>query len=374
MTDRITRVIAYVNHIFDNIVDPDERRDAYIHSYGVSHCCALLAAKRSLNAELATAIGLLHDVFRYKTGISAWHSQNGAEMIRVAFKYALKDLFTEEEQTIIKSAIYHHANKNIIHDEYDELLKDSDILQRLSLDNTFGWYYGQRLLSVMNELSLQTPKITILAEGEPSTDSFSQSLVGDIAERLANKHIIGDRLDSDYLNIIRYYPEESAFDELYNAWCAAFVYHCCLEAGLALPIRVPHTADEVASYRFACVKAWYEWGMDLGYCYFENEDFEPQHGDIVIYNNILARDADSNGSAECDHMGIVISCHGNQLMVAEGNADNRNVSAILSRKRDHTIYCYIRIPENYSYDGWKIDYKTGKQRIEHYEAISLSQD
>lgn len=91
-------------------------------------------------------------------------------------------------------------------------------------------------------------------------------------------------------------------------------------------------------------------------------------------DNILARDADSNGSAECDHIGIVISCHGDHLMVAEGNADNRNVSAILSRKRDHTINCYIRIPENYSYDGWKIDFKTGKQRIEHYEAISLSQD
>src|SRR5690554_6145210 len=111
MTDRIDSVRVYVDNIFDHIEDEDEKRDAYIHSYGVSLCCVLLAAKRGLNTELAAAIGLLHDVYRYKTGISALHSQNGAEMVRVAFKYIMKDIFSDYEQTIIKSAIYHHANK-----------------------------------------------------------------------------------------------------------------------------------------------------------------------------------------------------------------------------------------------------------------------
>ena len=262
MTDRTERVRAYANSIFDRIENGEEKRAAYIHSYGVSHCCALLAVKRGLDLELAAIIGLLHDVYSYKTGVIAWHSQNGAEMVRVAFKYVLADLFSEEEQTIIKSAIYHHANKDIVHDDYDELLKDSDILQRLSFDTTYGWAYGQRLRCVMKELSLSTSIITVLPKKETSIKPFEQSLVGDIAEALAEKKIIGERLNADYMKIIRYFPEETAFDELDHAWCAAFVYHCCLEAGLSLPIRVPHTAEKVADCRFACVIAWYEWGVE----------------------------------------------------------------------------------------------------------------
>ena len=42
------------------------------------------------------------------------------------------------------------------------------------------------------------------------------------------------------------------------------------------------------------------------------------------------------------------------------------VSGIVSRRRDDTIGCYIRIPEEYSYDGWKIDFKTGEVRIVDY--------
>jgi len=89
MTDRTERVRAYVNGIFDRIENAEEKRAAYIHSYGVSHCCSLLAIKRGLDLELAAIIGLLHDVYSYKTGVITWHSQNGAEMVRVAFKNVL---------------------------------------------------------------------------------------------------------------------------------------------------------------------------------------------------------------------------------------------------------------------------------------------
>ena len=65
MINRIESIREYVNSIFDHIENADEKRAAYIHSYGVSHCCALLAAKRGLNIELATIIGLLHDVYSY---------------------------------------------------------------------------------------------------------------------------------------------------------------------------------------------------------------------------------------------------------------------------------------------------------------------
>lgn len=363
ISDRVNRVRAYVNNIFDHIEDADEKRAAYIHSYGVSHCCAFLAMKRGLNLDLATVIGLLHDVYSYKTGVTAWHSQNGAEMVRVTFKYGLVDLFTDEEQTIIKSAIYHHGNKNIVHDEYDEMLKDSDILQRLSFDTIYGWAYGLRLLRTVQELLLPTPLITVLPQKEAETKPFYQAIVGDIAETLAEKQITGEKTNTEYMQMIRYFPEESAFDELKNAWCAAFVYHCCLEAGLSLPIRVPHNAKEVANCRFACVVAWYEWSIENGFCYFEKDGFVPKRGDIVIYSNIISKEDKSESSTWCDHIGVVISCDKNGLIVAEGNVGNKNVSGIINRNRDDKIGCYIRIPNDYIYDGWKTDFKTGETKV-----------
>lgn len=371
MTDRIESVRVYVDNIFDHIEDADEKRDAYIHSYGVSHCCVLLAAKRGHNTELAAAIGLLHDVYRHKTGISALHSQNGAEMVRVAFKYIMKDIFSDYEQTIIKSAIYHHANKGYVHDEYDEMLKDADILQRLALDDTYGWFYGKRLTSAMRELALPPPNITILPIEAPESSVFNKSISADIAEVLAKKKVTGEKSDTDFMKIIRYYPEDSIFEGLKNGWCAAFVYHCCLEAGLVLPIRVPHTAQKVANARFNGVGGWYDWGMDRGYCYFEKDGFIPERGDIVVYNNIIPEENKEKNSKWHDHIGIVLSCDSESLMVAEGNVDNKNVSDIKKRLRDNTIGCYIRIPEDYSYDGWKIDYKTGEIRIVDYAEEAL---
>ncbi len=290
MTSRIDRIRAYVDDIFDRIEDPDEKRAAYIHSYGVSHCCVLLAAKRGLDMELAAVIGLLHDVYAYKTGVIDRHAQNGAEMVRVAFKYILTEIFSDDEQTIIKSAVYHHTSKNFIHGEYDEMLKDGDILQRLPFDTAYGWTNGHRLLRVMKELSLPAPKITVLPKDEAVITPFDRSLAGDIAEVLAGKSITGDKSDSDFMKIIRYYPEKSAFDGLKNAWCATFVYHCCLEARLSLPIRVPHTAKKVANSRFNGVGGWYEWGLENGFCHFEKEGFIPERGDIVIYNNIIPKE------------------------------------------------------------------------------------
>jgi len=243
------------------------------------------------------------------------------------------------------------------------LLKDSDILQHLSFDTTYGWEYGQRLLYVMKELSLPAPNLAVLPKKEAVIKPFDQSHVGDIAEALAKKRIIGERSNLDYMKIIRYFPEETAFDELDHAWCAAFVYHCCLEAGLSLPIRVPHTAERVADCRFACVVAWYEWGVDKGFCYFEKDDFLPRRGDIVIYNNIIPKEDKSENSTWCDHIGVIVSCDGDSIMVAEGNVGNENISDIIRRKRDDTIGCYIRIPEDYTYDGWKTDYKTGVIKV-----------
>ncbi len=360
---KLMNVRKYVDDIFEKLENADEKRAAYIHSYGVSQCCSILAIKCGLDSELAAAIGLLHDIYSYKTGVTALHSQNGAEMIRVAFKYDLKDLFSDEEQIIIQSAVYHHSSKNLIHDDYDELLKDGDVLQHLSFDKTYRQENSKRLFRILKELSLTNPNPVLLPKAHSAVKPFHQSLAGDIAESLAEKKITGEKSNTEYMRIIRYFPEESAFDELENAWCAAFVYHCCIEAGLSLPIRDPHTADNIANCRFACVLAWYEWGMENGFCYFEKDSFVPVRGDIVIYHNIIPKENKPESSTWCDHIGIVLSCGRDGLITAEGNAGNKNVSDIIFRKRDGTIGCYIRIPKDYVYDGWKTDFKTGREKV-----------
>lgn len=67
-----------------------------------------------------------------------------------------------------------------------------------------------------------------------------------------------------------------------------------------------------------------------------------------------------------DHIGIVLSCEGDSMVVAEGNVDNMNKSGIVMRKRHEKVDGYIRIDNNYTYQGWKYDYKTWSQRLVPY--------
>lgn len=363
--NRIRAVQNYLDEIFDSIADNGEKRAAYIHSYGVAQSMALLALKRNLNVEIATIIGLLHDVYTYKTGVRSLHSHNGAEMIRVAFKNEFSGLFTEEEQTLIKSAVYHHSDKSHIHDAYDELLKDCDILQHYLYDVTSSVFCCKRLERVAIELGIDVPYRS--EEHSAKTKSvFMKSVIADIAESLAAKNVTGKADDVDYMGIIKYYPEKTAFAELDHAWCAAFVYHCCIKAGLTLPLRTPHTAKEIANCRFACVVAWYEWAKKHGYCRYEKDGYAPERGDIVVYNNIIPSKDKPENAAWCDHIGVVLSCANNKISVAEGNIGNKNTAGIIRRSRDNTIGCYIRIPENYEYTDWMIDFKTGSIRTEIY--------
>ena len=167
--------------------------------------------------------------------------------------------YFEDEQTIIKSAIYHHSDKHHVHVEYDELLKDADVIQHLPFDTVYEWIRGQRLLHTLKELELPVPAITILKEEKPAATGFNSTRLADVGGALARKRVVGHKRDLHYMKIVRYFPEDKAPDEFRNGWCAAFVYHCCLEAGLLLPIHAGHTAKSTPG-RFGGVKGWHQWG------------------------------------------------------------------------------------------------------------------
>ena len=97
--------------VIDSVLQEDfaGRRAEYSHLYGVSNTSALLALRRGLDAELAAVIGMLHDIYTYRTGLGTLHAHNGAEDVRVI----VRDLgsFTVKEQGQICSAIFHHSDK-----------------------------------------------------------------------------------------------------------------------------------------------------------------------------------------------------------------------------------------------------------------------
>jgi HD superfamily phosphodiesterase len=104
--------------------------DEFIHVYGVSYLASTLAHRRGLNPEIACVIGLLHDSGRIIRNIlDKSHGPAGAlEAERIL---RATDLFREEEIKIICESIATHSDKGAIGNEYQELIKDADVLERL---------------------------------------------------------------------------------------------------------------------------------------------------------------------------------------------------------------------------------------------------
>lgn len=164
--ERILKIRDYVNQIIDNIPSEEERKIATKHTYGVAQLCTMIAAKRGLNPELAHISGFLHNIYTNFTGSSLCHAISGAEMARTAIRDM--NIFTQEENEIILSSIFYHSDKEHIHDDYDEVLKDADVLQHYFDDACFRIYKPNysRLNKVLEELGIVTA-LPAIYEEEP---------------------------------------------------------------------------------------------------------------------------------------------------------------------------------------------------------------
>jgi hypothetical protein len=113
-----------------------------------------------------------------------------------------------------------------------------------------------------------------------------------------------------------------------------------MQVGILLPIRYPNRM-----YRLAGVGAWLDWAQLPETRFFydaKQEEFNPSRGDIVIFEKLLSDNSH-------DHIGIVLACEDNKILIAEGNIDNKNCSSVLFRDRDHCILGYVRIDNGYYY-------------------------
>jgi HD superfamily phosphodiesterase len=102
-----------------------------IHAYKHLHGCVMmitqLAIKRQLNVELARIAAILHDIATYSENCPhRIHAQKSAILAQSILEETT--LFSESEIHTIVSMIEHHSQKDIVHDEMCELLKDADAL------------------------------------------------------------------------------------------------------------------------------------------------------------------------------------------------------------------------------------------------------
>ena len=104
---------------------PEKIRFFIEHLYSVARYCALLALKRNLNTEIAMTSGMLHDIANVN-GTGGDHAPEGAKQAEVLLKTL--NLYNDDEIKIIITAIARHSDKQAIHEPYDELLKDADVM------------------------------------------------------------------------------------------------------------------------------------------------------------------------------------------------------------------------------------------------------
>lgn len=105
------------------------KKNEYTHSYAVASLAQLLAEVRGLDIEIAGVIGHLHDIGRVMYNIlDKTHAKVGAKEAEVILSNA--DVFSMHEIKLICNAIEQHSNKTIVGSEYEELIKDADIMER----------------------------------------------------------------------------------------------------------------------------------------------------------------------------------------------------------------------------------------------------
>lgn len=316
-----------------------------VHLYGVSNFASKLAMKRVKDSEITAIAGLLHGFYFYKTGIENFPGPNSADAVRPILRSA--EIFTTEELSIILKSIFYQEDTHLVHGPYEEIIKDA-ILFQMYFQNpgrSLSKIEISRLENVFTELGISKEKIKADVNVNVQTVNINiedrRCKLADLAETLARQNIIGTPGDKRYQEICRYWPDSDIYKVLEANWCAAFVYHCCMKVGIKLPIRYPNRM-----YRLAGVGAWLDWAQLAETVFFYRdmqEGFEPERGDIVIYEKLLTDNSH-------DHIGIVLACDGDQLLVAEGNTDNKNYSSILYRERGHCILGYIRVDDSYQFN------------------------
>lgn len=158
--NRISELRKQIETIFEGI---NEMPPVYSHLIEVSQTCALIALKRGEDAELATMVGLLHDIaylINHVTKIHDLTGENHAEKGAILAKEILLNMkiTTAQENDIIYSAIRKHRDKDDIDTPFDEILKDADVFAHGISNITSRNFRGYRWDKVCQEFGIDILK------------------------------------------------------------------------------------------------------------------------------------------------------------------------------------------------------------------------
>ena len=129
---RLKELRKYIDEELNKMENADEKKSAIVHLYGVSLAATMIAKRRGFDPELASMAGMLHDLYAYKNATYEDHAHKGAELAReILSKLNLTD---EKETELICSAIYHHDDKLMTDSDFDEVLKDADVISHCMND------------------------------------------------------------------------------------------------------------------------------------------------------------------------------------------------------------------------------------------------
>lgn len=235
--------------------------------------------------------------------------------------------------------IFCHHDMDKAHDALSELLRDAHILSEFTSKHTVRSRELKRLTQLVPEWKLLDPQRSQVIETPEPVYQGNRSALAEVAQTLAAQRIGWYPEEPEALTISRYWPEADAFERLSGDWCAAFVYHCCYEAGFILPIHAPHVKQ-----RFDSVKGWLDFAslLNNGFYHPQGESgFVPERGDIVIFDCMM------EDKKLADHMGVVVLTSPERITVAEGNARKSNVSDVIDHSVSHNVRGYIRPPNDY---------------------------
>ncbi|MCP3806632.1 CHAP domain-containing protein [Paenibacillus sp. Lou8.1] len=341
---RLESVRGLVHEMLVTTENNSMKQEAWAHLFGVSNFASMLAMRRGQDVEIAAIAGVLHGFYFYKTGIKDFPGPNSADAVRPILRNT--QLFTDEEQLVILRSIFYQGDRHQGHGPYEEIIKDAILLQMYlqSAGNHSFKTDIRRLQNVFVELGIPVELVEVEFNADTETKNSNAEdrrlMLADFAETFAGQNIVGVPEDERYREICKYWPDSDIYKVLEGNWCAAFIYYCCMQVGILLPIRYPN-----CMYRLAGVGAWLDWAQlpETGFFYHDKQDgFKPARGDIVVYEKLLSDDSH-------DHIGIVLGCDDNKILVAEGNKDNKNYSSVLYRDRGHCILGYIRIDNGYHF-------------------------
>lgn len=170
--DHIALLEATVVRLLIESDVPDSDRDSSIaweikHQAGVTQMARLLAARRGLDADIAAAGALLHDIYVIVTGSYDNHAVRGGPIAEMMLgDVGLSDPIAREKILLM---VTHHSAKDVYEeDPYTELGKDVDTLDCFLYPMALSEYllvkpwrqvreYLQRAQKIWSELLLPIP-------------------------------------------------------------------------------------------------------------------------------------------------------------------------------------------------------------------------